>query len=405
VAPGNAGTEWPASEGLAPAENVPLPASDIADLIAFALEHQVDLTVVGPEANLAAGIVDEFQAAGLPIFGPTRAATQLESSKAFAKDLMRERGIPTASYASFQDYEQARDYLAAQHASGPVVVKADGLAAGKGVIVCENQEEAQAALRRIMLAREFGTAGDTAIIEEHLSGREVSLLAFSDGRSVVPLPPARDHKRVFEGDAGPNTGGMGAYAPLPDVGSPLIEELTDTVLRPAVEGMAARGTPYVGMLYAGLILTDQGPQVLEFNCRFGDPEAQALLPLLAPGASLFAILLACVEGRLDQVPVPWRDGTCATVVISSPGYPGDYPRGLPISGLDQFQPTDDLIVFHAGTARQDGKIVTAGGRVLAVSATGPTLAVALQRAYSAVADICFDGMHYRRDIGQKDVPL
>jgi phosphoribosylamine--glycine ligase len=222
---------------------------------------------------------------------------------------------------------------------------------------------------------------------------------------VVPLPPARDHKRVFEGDAGPNTGGMGAYAPLPDVGSPLIEELTDTVLRPAVEGMAARGTPYVGMLYAGLILTDQGPRVLEFNCRFGDPEAQALLPLLAPGASLFAILLACVEGRLDQVPVPWRDGTCATVVISSPGYPGDYPRGLPISGLDQLPPTDDLIVFHAGTARQDGQIVTAGGRVLAVSATGPTLAVALQRAYSGVASICFDGMHYRRDIGQKDVPL
>jgi phosphoribosylamine--glycine ligase len=405
VAPGNAGTAWPASEGLAPAENVPLAASDIADLIAFALEHQVALTIVGPEANLAAGIVDEFQAAGLPIFGPTRAATQLESSKAFAKDLMREQGIPTASYASFQRYEEARDYLAAQHAAGPVVVKADGLAAGKGVIVCENEEEAQIALRRIMLAREFGAAGDTAIIEEHLSGREVSLLAFSDGRSVVPLPPARDHKRVFEGDAGPNTGGMGAYAPVPDVGSALIDELTDAVLRPTVAGMAARGTPYVGMLYAGLIMTDQGPRVLEFNCRFGDPEAQALLPLLAPGASLFAILLACVEGRLDQVPVPWRDGTCATVVISAPGYPGDYPRGMPISGLEQVPPTDDLIVFHAGTAHQDSQIVTAGGRVLAVSATGPTLAVALQRAYSAVAVISFEGMHYRRDIGEKDVPL
>jgi phosphoribosylamine--glycine ligase len=405
VAPGNAGTAWPASEGLAPAENVPLAASDIADLIAFALEHQVALTIVGPEANLAAGIVDEFQAAGLPIFGPTRAATQLESSKAFAKDLMREQGIPTASYASFQRYEEARDYLAAQHAAGPVVVKADGLAAGKGVIVCENEEEAQVALRRIMVAREFGAAGDTAIIEEHLSGREVSLLAFSDGRSVVPLPPARDHKRVFEGDAGPNTGGMGAYAPVPDVGSALIDDLTDTVLRPTVAGMAARGTPYVGMLYAGLIMTDQGPRVLEFNCRFGDPEAQALLPLLAPGASLFAILLACVEGRLDQVPVPWRDGTCATVVISAPGYPGDYPRGMPISGLDQVPPTDDLIVFHAGTAHQDGQIVTAGGRVLAVSATGSTLAVALQRAYSAAAGISFEGMHYRRDIGEKDVPL
>jgi phosphoribosylamine--glycine ligase len=404
VAPGNAGTTWAAGEGLAAAENVPLAASDIADLIAFALEHQVALTVVGPEANLAAGIVDEFQAAGLPIFGPTRAATQLESSKAFAKDLMREQGIPTASYASFQRYEAARDYLAAQHASGPVVVKADGLAAGKGVIVCDNQEEAQAALRRIMVAREFGAAGDTAIIEEHLSGREVSLLAFSDGRAVVPLPPARDHKRVFEGDAGPNTGGMGAYAPVPDVGSPLIDELTRTVLRPAVAGMAARGTPYVGMLYAGLILTDQGPQVLEFNCRFGDPEAQALLPLLAPGASLFAILLACVEGQLDAVPVPWRDGTCATVVVAAPGYPGDYPRGLPISGLDQLPPGDDLIVFHAGTAHQDGQIVTAGGRVLAVSATGPTLAEALQRAYSGVAGICFEGMHYRRDIGQRDMP-
>jgi phosphoribosylamine--glycine ligase len=405
VAPGNAGTAWPADEGRAPAENVPLAASDIAALIAFALEQQVALTVVGPEANLAAGIVNEFQAAGLPIFGPTRAAAQLESSKAFAKDLMRECGIPTARSGSFQDYEAARTFLAAQYADGPVVVKADGLAAGKGVIVCDNQEEAQAALHRIAQAREFGAAGDTVIIEEHLSGREVSLLAFSDGRSVVPLPPARDHKRVFEGDEGPNTGGMGAYAPVPDVGTPLIDELTRTVLRPAVQEMAARGTPYVGMLYAGLILTEQGPRVLEFNCRFGDPEAQALLPLLARGTSLFAILLACVEGRLDQVPVAWRDGTCATIVVAAPGYPGDYPRGLPISGLDQLAPADDLMVFHAGTARQDGQIVTAGGRVLAVSATGPDLAAALQRAYSGVARISFEGMHYRRDIGQRDLPL
>lgn len=407
VAPGNAGTEWAAApnSSLAPAANVPLAVGDIPALAAFAAEKQISLTVVGPEAVLAAGIVDVFQDAGLPIFGPTRAATRLESSKAFAKAFMQEQGIPTASYVTFDDFDAASQFIAAEPTFA--VVKADGLAAGKGVIVCSNLATAQGALHRIMVEREFGAAGDMVILEERLEGREVSLLAFSDGETVIPMPPARDHKRVYDGDKGPNTGGMGAYAPVPDVSPALVDELTRMVLQPTIRGMADQGAPYIGVLYAGLMLTPSGPQVLEFNCRFGDPEAQAILPLLATeynrgDASLFAILLACVKGHLDRVQVDWKPGACATVVVASGGYPGSYAMGLPISGLDGTALHNDAFVFHAGTAREDGQVVTAGGRVLAVSATGVSLPAALHRAYTRIGKITFEGMHYRRDIGQGD---
>jgi phosphoribosylamine--glycine ligase len=419
VAPGNAGTTWPADPSAvgwrprAAATNVPISSDDLPELVAFAREQGVDLTVVGPEAPLSAGIVDRFQAAGLRIFGPGREAARLESSKVFAKAFMRDCGIPTAEYAAFDDYDAARRFL--QEFDRPVVVKADGLAAGKGVVVCDEPDQAEAALRRMMLEREFGPAGDAVVIEERLSGREVSVLAFTDGRAVVPMPPARDHKRACDGDQGPNTGGMGAFAPAPDVEAALVDEIARTILRPAVDGMAARGAPYLGVLYAGVILTHDGPKLLEFNCRFGDPETQVILPLLE--TDLLEILLACAEGwlhRLDVRPGPrggpseaagqaagagWRSGACATVVMASPGYPGAYPRGLPISGVEDASALDNVVVFHAGTARRNGALVTAGGRVLDVTAIGSDLPSALKNAYAGVERIHFEGAHYRRDIG------
>jgi phosphoribosylamine--glycine ligase len=362
VAPGNAGTTWPAGPSRAAAANVPITDGDFPALVNFGKDRQIDLTVVGPEVPLASGIVDMFQAAGLRIFGPTQKAAALESSKAFAKDLMREKGIPTAEYAIFDEYHAARDFVTSF--DRPMVLKANGLAAGKGVIVCENADEGLNALQRIIRDREFGDAGQTVLIEECLSGPELSVLAFTDGRTVIPMPPARDHKRVYDGDQGPNTGGMGAYAPVPDADPSLLDEILWTVLQPAVDGMAVRGLPYVGVLYAGLMLTEDGPKVLEFNCRFGDPETQVILPLLE--TDLAEVLLACIEGRLNEIGVHWRSGSCATVVLASPGYPGSYPKGLAISGLDMLP--DDVMAFHAGTARQVGQVVTAGGRVLSVSA-------------------------------------
>ena len=386
IAPGNAGT------GLI-GTNVPIAVEDVAGLVAFAREKGIGLTAVGPEIPLALGLVDAFQAAGLTVFGPTQAAAQLETSKAFAKAFMQEVGIPTAVSATFTDYQQAANYLP----DGPVVVKASGLAAGKGVIVCDNRAEAEAALRQIMLDREFGPAGDEVIIEERLSGPEVSLLAFCDGQTAVPLPPARDHKRAYDGDLGPNTGGMGVYAPPPDVDAALIDHIMRTVIQPAVDGMARRGAPYVGVLYAGIMLTAVGPKVLEFNCRFGDPETQALLPLL--DGDLAEILLACAAGRLTPEMVRVHSGACATVVMAAPGYPGPYPKGLPITGLEAVP--EEVVVFHAGTHHADGQIVTSGGRVLCVSALGADLATAVSRAYAGVAAIHFDGAHYRTDIGRE----
>ena len=405
VASGNGGTSWPGASTpsrVAPSTNIDIAVDDFPALIQFAREYNIDLVVVGPEAPLAAGIADVFIAAGLRVFGPSREAARLEWSKAHAKSIMAQCGVPTAQYQAFTDFEAARRYLTTF--SGPVVVKADGLAAGKGVIICEDVQAAEEALRRLLVNGEFGEASQTVVIEECLRGPEVSVLAFTDGRTVIPMPPARDHKRIYDGDQGPNTGGMGAYAPVPDLSTTQLDNICRTILQPVIDELARRGTKYVGVLYAGLMLTASGPKVLEFNCRFGDPETQVILPLLE--SDLFEILLACVNGCLDQISVGWRPGACATIVLASPGYPGVYPVGLPISsdlgtgsGRDSGEP-DQPIVFHAGTALRESQLVTAGGRVMAVTAFGSTLPAALDKAYAGVQRIHFDGMHYRRDIGK-----
>ncbi len=402
VAPGNAGTSWPenpSATGTAPragATNVTIAADNLPALMAFARDNVIDLTVIGPEVPLSAGIVDAFQAEGLRTFGPVQAAARLESSKAYAKQFMLDNGIPTATYATFSDYDAAMNYVGSLPL--PVVVKADGLAAGKGVIVCDDRVDAEAAVRQIMLDRDFGAAGDQVIIEERLTGPEISALAFCDGQRFALMPLARDHKRIFDGDAGPNTGGMGAYAPIPDADDTLRELIGRTVLQPALDGMAKRGTPYVGVLYAGLMHTPGGIKTLEFNCRFGDPETQALLPLLDD--SLARIISDCIDGALDPASIRWRPGACVSVIAASPGYPGSYPKGLPISGLDSV--SQDAIVFQAGTEARNGQIVTSGGRVLAVSAVGEDIHAAATAAYERMRRIDYANMHYRSDIGVRD---
>ncbi len=393
VAPGNGGTDRPPN---LPISNVPIPATDIPSLVRFAQEHHIHLTVVGPEAPLVAGLVDAFHAAGLRAFGPTAAAAMLENSKAFAKRFMEENGIPTARGEVFASYKEASAYL--ERVGAPIVVKASGLAAGKGVAVCQTGEEAQAFLRRVMVDRVFGDAGNEVVIEECLTGQEASLLCFTDGQTVIPMVPAQDHKAVYDGDRGPNTGGMGCYAPAPILSPDMVRHITRIVLQPAVDGMRRRGTPYVGVLYAGLMLTSDGPRVLEFNCRFGDPEAQAILPLLE--SDLLEILDACVDGRLGEMDIRWRDGFAACVVMASGGYPDHYEKGKPLRGLEEAAADLNGILFHAGTRRTNGEYLTDGGRVLAVTAVASTLPGALYRAYRAVERIHFDGCHYRRDIGR-----
>ncbi len=388
MAPGNGGTEKLAV-------NVPVDDNDIEALCQFARKTQIDLTIVGPEMPLAAGITDIFHAAGLRVFGPSRLAAQLESSKVFAKGFMTDHDIPTAAYATFSLYDAACDYVAQQ--PGGVVVKANGLAAGKGVILCDDVAEAEAALYDIMVLRQFGNAGNQVVIEERLTGPELSLLAFTDGQTVAPMLPARDHKRAYDHNQGPNTGGMGAYTPLSDVDDEMVAYIVRTVLQPAVAGMAERRIPYVGVLYAGMILTPAGPKVLEFNCRFGDPETQVILPMLA--GDLLEIMLACLDRTLDPAMVQSSPGACATVVMAAPGYPGAYPKGLPISGVEEADREAQVIVFHAGTACVNDHLETSGGRVLAVTALGDTVPAAAQRAYAGISHIHFDNAHYRRDIG------
>jgi phosphoribosylamine--glycine ligase len=404
VAPGNGGAaaqDQAMGNGdhrLAPISNVALSEGDVAGLIAFARQERIGLTVVGPEAPLAAGLVDAFQAAGLRCFGPTLAAARLEASKAFAKAFMARHHIPTGQYAVFSDYKAASAYV--QRLSHEVVIKASGLAAGKGVIVPPSPDEAEAALRQIMVERTFGAAGDEVVIEERLYGPEASVLAFCDGRTVALMPAAQDHKPIFDGDRGPNTGGMGAYAPTPLVTPALLDEVVHTILQPVVDGLQAEGTPYVGVLYAGLMLTESGPRVLEYNCRFGDPETQVILPLLE--SDLVDAMAACLDGRLDQTNVRWRSGAAATVVAASEGYPGSYPKGRKISGVEQADALPNVVVFQAGTRRtQDGSLVTDGGRVLAVAAIGDDLPQAIDDAYAGMDRIQFQGMHVRRDIGTK----
>ncbi len=400
AAPGNAGTQWATSGGFAASSNVSIQADDIEALLRFAREQAIDLTVVGPEVPLAAGIIDRFLANGLQAFGPTQAAAQLESSKAFSKAFMQRHSIPTATYGTFSDYKSAEAFV--QTFGKPVVVKADGLAAGKGVVVCDTVDEALEALKRILIHSEFGTAGTQVVIEERLTGTEASLLAFCDGQNVIMMPPARDHKRVFDNDEGPNTGGMGAYC-LGDMTHALLSpetlrEVRDMVLLPTLNGMAQEGTTYKGILYAGLMLTPDGLRVLEFNARFGDPETQVILPLLK--ADLVDILLACINGNLNAISEEniWYADACAGVVMASGGYPGDYPKGLPIRGLDA---VNQAVVFHAGTSiNAEGEAVTSGGRVLTVVGRGDRLENALETAYNAVEQIQFKGAHYRKDIGR-----
>lgn len=391
IAPGNAGT-------AAIGHNLPIKSGDIPSLAAAAREHRIDLVVVGPEAPLAAGIVDHLEAASIPVFGPTRAATQIESSKVFSKRLMEKYGIPCARGITFDSHAGALRYVDA--GQPPFVVKADGLAAGKGVVIARTRDEAKKALSDAMVDRVFGPAGEQVIIEECLTGREVSFLAFTDGKSVAPMVAACDYKRVKDNDEGPNTGGMGSYSPPGFFTYELARQAMETVLAPAIKGMAAEGTPYKGVLYAGLMLTADGIRTLEFNARFGDPETQAILPRLK--SDIVDVFLAVVENRLSQVKLQWSGDPCVGVVMASEGYPGSYKTGFPIDGLDKVEP--DCAVFHAGTrAGEDGKTLTDGGRVLTVAAMGKTMAKAREKAYANVARIRFPGCHYRRDIAQREV--
>ncbi|HOV59686.1 MAG TPA: phosphoribosylamine--glycine ligase [Candidatus Hydrogenedentes bacterium] len=391
-APGN-----PGITSLDKGENVPVGARDFDSLAAFIEEKDISLTVVGPEDPLAAGIVDYLVERGETVFGPSAAAARLEASKAFAKAFMRRHNIPTAEAEVFDDPESARRYVQAHGA--PVVIKADGLAAGKGVTVARTLEEALDAVDQVMERRVFGDAGARVVVEDFLEGEEASILAFCDGERVVPLPTSQDHKPVFDGDRGPNTGGMGAYSPAPVVTPALEEAIRETILRPVVEGMAAEGTPYRGVLYAGLMITARGPKVVEFNVRFGDPETQAVLPRLT--SDLVPILMACAEGSLDRVSLACSDRPCVTVVMASGGYPGAYEKGKIIKGIDIAQRDPDVMVFHAGTALVEGHLVTAGGRVLNVTALADTLEEAVKKAYSAVDAIHFEGAHFRRDIARR----
>lgn len=392
IAPGNAGT---ATVG----ENVDIAATDFPKLIKFAKDNQVELTVVGPEVPLVLGIVDAFVAAGLKIFGPSKAAAELEGSKVFCKDLLRNADVPTADYRTFSNVERALTYLRDRE-DVPVVVKADGLAAGKGVIVCAGRAEALEAVERIGKQLEFGEAGKRIVIEERLDGREASVLALTDGQTILTLPPAQDHKRAHDGDAGPNTGGMGAYCPAPLVDDELLRWIEGHVLVPTVHAMKRARRPFKGILYAGLMLTNQGPKVLEYNVRFGDPECQPILMRLK--SDLLELLLATAEGRLDQLDPPdWDERPSVCVVMASEGYPGKYPTGKPIRGLDDAAKLNDVQVFHAGTKLKDGQVLTDGGRVLGVTALGDTIPQAKLQAYTAVKAIRWDGAWCRKDISDK----
>ncbi|WP_027717808.1 phosphoribosylamine--glycine ligase [Desulfovirgula thermocuniculi] len=390
-APGNAGI-------ASLARCVPIGAEDVRGLVEFARREKIDLTVVGPEAPLTLGIVDEFSAAGLAIFGPSARAAAIEGSKVFAKQLMAKYGIPTAGFAVFDDHAAARRYISEKGA--PIVVKADGLAAGKGAVVCRTVEEALSAVEEIMVKGVFGEAGRRVVVEEFLEGEEASVLAFTDGETVIPMLPAQDHKQVYDGDRGPNTGGMGAYAPAPVCTPEVMRAVEEQILRPTVRAMAREGRPYRGVLYAGLMITPQGPKVLEFNARFGDPEAQPLLMLMA--SDLVEVMEAVLGGRLAETQVRWHEGAAVCVVLASGGYPGPYRKGFPISGLEEAASRHPgVVVFHAGTALAEGRVVTAGGRVLGVTARAESIEAAIAGAYAAVGEISFEGMHYRRDIGQK----
>ncbi len=392
AAPGNAGI-------AELAECVDISASEVRRLADFAGSRAIDLTVVGPELPLTLGIVDEFQARGLRIFGAARQAATLEGSKVFAKRLMRKYKIPSGYFQTFYRADDAKRYI--QDVGAPIVVKADGLAAGKGAIVCATIQEALDCVQRIMEDRVFGDAGSRIVVEEFLDGEEASFLAFTDGETVVPMASTQDHKAVFDNDKGPNTGGMGAYSPAPVVTEAVHRKVMDQIMIPTVRAMAAEGRPYRGVLYAGLMINDGKPKVLEFNVRFGDPEAQPLLMRME--SDLLPILEAVVDQRLHEVEVRWRPESAVCVVMASGGYPGPHDTGVPIDGLESVARIRDVMVFHAGTASVGGKVVTNGGRILGVTALGKDIPEAIDRAYRTVEKIHWPGVHYRTDIGRKAV--
>ncbi|MCL5023878.1 MAG: phosphoribosylamine--glycine ligase [Nitrospirae bacterium] len=388
--PGNAGISEIA-------ECIDVGTNDFGALIDFVKYEWVDLTIVGPEEPLSRGIVDAFEKEGRRVLGPTRKAAQLESSKVFAKDFMRRYGIPTAGYSVFSSSVHAEDHVRMK--GTPIVIKADGLAAGKGVFVAGTMDEAIAALKLIMKEKAFGSAGDRVVVEECLEGEEASFMAFCDGKTVKPMASSQDHKRIFDGDKGPNTGGMGAYSPAPVVTEKLEAEIMEKVMWPVMRGLKAEGIQYKGILYAGLMIRDGSPSVLEFNCRLGDPETQPVLSRL--DTDLVDIAFAMLDGKLSELDIRWKQKSSVCVVLASKGYPGKYDKGKVISGLDGFRDEPDVAVFHAGTAFDDGNIVTAGGRVLGVTALGSDIGSAKEKAYRAVGKIHFEGMHYRTDIADR----
>lgn len=390
AAPGNAGI-------AEQAECVPVPATDVVALATFAEKEKIDLTVIGPEVPLTLGLVDEFQRRGLRAFGASRAAAQIEGSKAFAKALMLKYGIPTAAYREFSELDAALAYV--RERGAPIVVKADGLAAGKGALVCRTLVDAVAAVRLIMEQRAFGEAGDRVVVEECLEGEEASFLAFTDGKTVLPLASAQDHKPICDNDEGPNTGGMGAYSPAPVVSAALHRQIMDRVMVPTVRAMAAEGRPYRGVLYAGVMIKDGEAKVLEFNARFGDPEAQPLL--LRMDSDLVPVLEAVLDGRLHEVTLQWKEDAAVCVVMASGGYPGTYQKGKAIQGLEEAAKVEGVVIFHAGTARRGAHLLTDGGRVLGVTGRGRDVREAITRTYEAVRRISWEGVHFRTDIGAK----
>lgn len=394
VAPGNAGT---AQEPKL--ENISIGVEDTAALVEFAKTNAVELTIVGPEVPLVNGVVDAFGEAGLRCFGPTKGAAQLEGSKAFTKDFLARHEIPTADYANFTDIDAALDYVKAKGA--PIVIKADGLAAGKGVIVAMTQDEAEAAVKDMLAGNAFGDAGHRVVIEEFLEGEEASFICMVDGKNILPMATSQDHKRVGEGDTGPNTGGMGAYSPAPVVTDEVHDRIMKEVIEPTVKGMAAEGNPYTGFLYAGLMIAADGtPKVIEYNCRFGDPETQPIMMRLK--SNLVELCNTALDGKLDQASAEWDDRAALGVVLAAAGYPGNYPKGDVINGLEGAD-TDTAKIFHAGTAESDGQVVTAGGRVLCAVGLGESVSAAQSQAYELAGKISWEGMFLRNDIGYRAV--
>ena len=392
VAPGNGGSRGPI-------ESVDIGWLDVDGLLKFAQDKAIDLTVIGQEAAYEAGVVDAFLAAGLAIFGPTKAAGRIETSKVLSKDLMAAQDIPTAAYKTFTDAKEALGY--AKSRPLPVVIKADGLAEGKGVTVCFETVQIEAAIDKIMVQKAFGDSGNQVVVEDFLKGQEVSIHALCDGQQSAIFPASQDHKQINDGDQGPNTGGMGVIAPVPWVTPEHLQIVKDRIVQPALHGLDQKGSKFSGVLYPGLMIDGDSVNVVEFNARFGDPEAEVYMRLL--DGDLYQILTDCAQGRLNPASVGWKQGFAVDVALASGGYPGKYNKGLPITGIDEAEKLDDIVVFHAGTATQDGQLVTAGGRVLNVTATGSTLDEALNKAYAAIKLIRFKGMHYRTDIGRRPI--